>query len=66
MAELQNKYDLRPRENTSTINPPKNLLSRNKSNEAVGSKTPTKVQDAQSKKVETRATQTKNMENKEF
>jgi hypothetical protein len=63
MVVLHNKYDLRPRDKISvTTNPPKKLLAWNKSNEAVVSKSPTKVQAAQIKQVETKETQTKKME----
>jgi hypothetical protein len=58
MAELQNKYDFRPIEKSSTTNPPKNLLSRNKVNkvnEEIVSKSPTEVQAAQIKHVETKS-----------
>jgi hypothetical protein len=65
MAELQNKYDLRSREKSSTNNPPKKPLSRNKSNEAVVSKPPTEIQAARVKQVEAKVTQTKRPENKE-
>jgi len=65
MDNLHNKYDLRPRDKTSSTNPPKNLLARNKENEAVGSKSPTEVQVAQIKQVETKEMQMKKMENKE-
>ena len=64
MAKLQHKYDLRLREMTSTTNPHKNLLSWNKVNEEVVSKSPTEVQAAQINQVETKATQTKKIENK--
>ena len=64
IAELQNKYNLRPREKNSTNNPPRKLLSRNKSNEAVISKEPIETQVSQVKDVETKATQTKKKENK--
>jgi hypothetical protein len=56
ITEIHNKYNLSSREKTSTTNPPKNLLSRNKANEAVVSKSPTEVQVAQIKQVETKAT----------
>jgi hypothetical protein len=38
MVKLQHKYDLRPREKSSTNIPPKNILSQNKANEAVVTK----------------------------
>ena len=65
MAELHNKYDLRPRDKISTTNPPKNLLELNKANEALVSKSPIEGQVSQTKQVETKATQTKKLENKE-
>jgi hypothetical protein len=66
MVEIHNKYDLRPRENTYTTNPPKNLLARNKANEVVVPKSTTEVQATQIKQVETKAMQTKKMENKKL
>jgi hypothetical protein len=45
----QNKYDLGPREKTFTNNPPKNILSQNKENEAMVSKSPTEAQVSQTK-----------------
>jgi hypothetical protein len=65
MAELQNKYDFRSREKSSTNNPPKKPLSRNKSNEAVVSKPSTEIQAARVKQVKAKVTQTKRPENKE-
>jgi hypothetical protein len=65
MVELQHKYDLRPRDKNSANVPPKNILSRNKTNEAFATKPPTNTQAAQKKTVETRATQTKRPENTE-
>ena len=38
MVEIQQKYNLRPRETNTTSVPPKNILSRNKENEAVVTK----------------------------
>jgi hypothetical protein len=46
MDELQHKYDLRPREKSSTNIPSKNMLSRNKAYEAVVTKPSTETQDA--------------------
>jgi hypothetical protein len=43
--------------------PPKNILSRNKMNEATVTKPPTETQAARTKPVETRETQTKKLEN---
>jgi hypothetical protein len=60
MVELQQKYDLRPREKNSTNVPPKNILSRSKMNEATVTKPPTETQVARTKPVETRTMQTKN------
>jgi hypothetical protein len=65
MAELQQKYDLRPREKNSTNVPPKNILSRSKMNEATITKPPTETQVARTKPVETRTMQTKKPENTE-
>jgi hypothetical protein len=48
MVELQNKYNLRPREKSSTNNPPRKILSRNKANEPVISKAPIETQVARS------------------
>jgi hypothetical protein len=59
LVELHNKYDLRPRDNISTTNPPKMLLARNKVNKTLVSKSPTEAQVSQTKQVETKATQTK-------
>jgi hypothetical protein len=44
MVELQHKYDLRPREKSSTNFPPKTILSRNKANEAAITKPSTETQ----------------------
>jgi hypothetical protein len=44
MVELQHKYDLRPREKSSTNIPLKNILSRNKANEAAVTKPSTEMQ----------------------
>jgi hypothetical protein len=65
MVELQHKYDLRPREKSSTNIPPKNILSRNKVNEAAVTKPSTETQVARTKQVETRTMQTKKPENTE-
>jgi hypothetical protein len=59
MDELQQKYNLRPREMNTANSPPKNILSRNKANEVVITKPLVEKQVAQTKTVETRATQTK-------
>jgi len=58
MVELQQKYILRPREMSTTSTPPKQILLRNKVNEAIVTK-----QTTQAKKVETKATQTKKTKN---
>jgi hypothetical protein len=49
MVELQHKYDLRPREKSSINTPPKNILSRNKANEAAVTKPSTETQVASNK-----------------
>jgi hypothetical protein len=38
LVELHNKYDVRPRDKTTTSYPPKNVLMQNKGNEALVSK----------------------------
>jgi hypothetical protein len=63
MVELQQKYNLRPRETNTTNVPPKNILSRNKVNEEVATKLLVDTQASRTKTVETRATQTKKIEN---
>ena len=63
MTKLQQKYNLRPRETNPTSVPPKNILSRNKANEAVVTKPLVETQASQTKIVETRETQTKKIEN---
>jgi hypothetical protein len=65
MAKLQHKYDLRPREKSSTNIPPKNTLSQDKENEEAVTKPSTEMQDAWIKQVETKAVQTKKLENTE-
>jgi hypothetical protein len=47
--ELQQKYNLRPREMNTTSIPPKNILSRSKANEAVVTKPLAEKQSAQTK-----------------
>jgi hypothetical protein len=59
MVELQQKYNLRPRETNPTSVPPKKIFSRNKANEAVVTKLIVEMQVARTKTVETRETQTK-------
>jgi hypothetical protein len=59
MTDIQHKYDLRPREKSSTNVPPKNILSRNKENEATIMKPSTETQAARTKQVETKVVQTK-------
>jgi hypothetical protein len=70
MVELQQKYNLRPRETSTTSAPPKKILLRNKVSEAAQTKQTVEKQAAQTKqtvekqvaqakRVETKATQTK-------
>jgi hypothetical protein len=74
MVEIQHKYNLMPREKSTTSAPPKEILLRNKANEAVvtkqtiekhaaQTKQAVEKQVAQAKRVETKATQTKKEEN---
>lgn len=65
MAELQHKYDLRPREKNSTNVPSKKILSRSKENEATVAKPSTETQVARTKLVETRTMQTNKPKNTE-
>jgi hypothetical protein len=73
MAELQQKYNLRPRDKVSTIDPPKKILSRSKKNETSQPSTEnetTKVktvetQDAKEKTIETKETQTNRIEKRD-
>jgi hypothetical protein len=73
MAELQQKYNLRPRDKNSTTSPPRKILSRNKkteasqtSNETQAAKTKTvEMQAAKKKTDETKATQTNRQEKRE-
>ena len=65
MDELQQKYNLRPREANPTNVPPKKILSRNKENEAAVTKTSTDMESTRTKQVETKAVQTKKPENTE-
>ena len=66
MAEIQQKYNLRPRDKNSTIDPQKKILSRSKKNETsqpstekITTKTKTvKMQDTKMKTTKTKATQT--------
>jgi hypothetical protein len=51
MAELQQNYNLWPRETNSTSVPTKNIFSRNKENEAVVTKPLVEKQSAQTKTV---------------
>jgi hypothetical protein len=62
MVELQQKYNLRPRDKNSTTAPPKKILSRSKTNEAAQPSTET--QAAKTKTVETQAAKTKTTEKK--
>jgi hypothetical protein len=59
MAEIQQKYNLRPREMNPTSVPLKNILSIDKANEAVVTKSIVEMQASRTKTVETRETQTK-------
>jgi hypothetical protein len=63
MTELQHKYDLRPREKSSTNTPPKNILSRNKANEATIIKPSTETQVSRIKQVKMKVVKTKKPEN---
>jgi hypothetical protein len=54
---------LRPKETNTEKGPPKKILSRNKVNEAVVTKTLVEKKFAQTKIVETQSTQTKKTEN---
>jgi hypothetical protein len=65
MAELQQNYNLWPRETNSTSVPTKNIFSRNKENEAVVTKPLVEKQSTQTKTVEKRSTPTKKTENTE-
>ena len=56
MEELQEKYNLRPREKNTTSVPSKKILLRNKANEAVVTKPLVEKQVAQNKILETLAT----------
>jgi hypothetical protein len=60
MAELQQKYNLRPRDKNSTTDPPKNILSRSKKSEAA--QPSTEKQAAKMKTVEAQASKTKTVE----
>jgi hypothetical protein len=64
MDELQHKYNLRPRETSTISGPPKNILLRNKANEAVVTKQTVEKQAAQAKTVEKQAAQAKRVEAK--
>jgi ribosomal protein L21 len=59
LAELQDKYDLRPRDKTVVVDQPKKVLFLNKGNEVVVSKPFTETSTVQTKQVEAKATQTK-------
>ena len=56
MEELQQKYNLRPREKNTTSVPSKKIILRNKANEAVATKPLVEKQVAQNKILETLAT----------
>jgi hypothetical protein len=64
MVKLQQKYNLRPRDKNYTTVPPKNILSRSKTNEAAQPSTET--QAAKTKTVETQAAKTRTIETKEI
>jgi hypothetical protein len=51
MVKIQHKYDLRPREKNSINTPPKNILSRNKENEAAVAKPSNEMQVSRAKKL---------------
>jgi hypothetical protein len=62
MAELQQKYYLRPRDKNSTTDPPKKILSRSKKNEAYQPSTgnlTTKTKTVETQYAKTRTTKTK-------
>jgi hypothetical protein len=65
LVELQDKYDLRPREKIVVINKPKKVLLRKKENEVVFLKPSIETSIVQTKQVEEKTTQTKTLENKE-
>jgi hypothetical protein len=65
MVELQQKYNLRPRETSTTSVPPKKILLRNKENEEVVTKQIVEKQVAQAKTVQKQAAQAKRVETKE-
>jgi hypothetical protein len=65
LIELQDKYDLRPRDRTAVVNQPKKVLLQKKGNEAVVSKPSTETSTIQTKQVEAKTTKTKTLENKE-
>jgi hypothetical protein len=65
MVELQQKYNLSPRETNATSLTPKNILSRKKGNEAVVTKPLVETRASLTETVETRATQTKKTHNNE-
>jgi hypothetical protein len=63
MAELQQKYNLRPRDKNYTTATPKKIPSRSKTNETAQPKVET--QTAKTKTTETKATQTNRLEKRE-
>jgi len=62
MVELQQKYNLRPRDKNSTTSPPKKILSRTKMNEVV--QTSIEKQVTKTKTIETQASKTKTTKTK--
>jgi hypothetical protein len=65
LVEPHNKYDLSPRDNIATSNPPKNVLMWNKRKEGLVSKPSSETLAIQTKQVETKETQTKMLDKKE-
>jgi len=63
MAELQQKYNIRPRDKNYTTDPPKKIFSRGKKSEA--SQQSTKTKTAKTQNVETSNAKTKTTETKE-
>jgi hypothetical protein len=67
MAELQHKYNLRPKETSATSSPPKNIILRNKEDEAVVTKKTVDKQAAQNKQtIEKQVSQTKQIVEKKY
>ena len=63
MSELQQRYDLRPREKNSTNVPPKNIFSLSKTNEVAVIKPLTETQASRTNPIEIRTMKTKKPEN---